>query len=514
MFNWIRRRQPATRVRPKCRLSLESLEDRQLLSTVPVMGAITDQTLPNGGPLFVPVISSDGDNSLVGYTVTSSDPNVTVVPRQGFGYLDIKVKGYGPNNDQSGDMIFQLYSDISPVSVAIISTLVQQGFYTNLTFHRIVPGFVIQGGDPLGNGSGGPGFGFPTETGPLSQFNGTGQLSLANAEPGTPNSNGSQFFVTIGAQQSSPIGSGNFTLLGQLVRGFDVENQIALTPISDPTNGTPVKKPVIVSATIIPDYTDTVLQIVTPAGYNADAKITVTATSSAGRSTQSFHLLVGNGGIDLQRIQFVNRAFSTILGRPAEQSAVDYFTGLLANNQTTTGQIALQIQTSLEARMNEVNTVYKALLKRSADPQALAANTIFLMQGGSVAQMEANITASQEFFEAQGGTNVAWINAMFKAANGAASVPIGYANQVSTMLDQGLKRTTYATTIFNDISSDVFTVQNLYVTFLERTPPPSVQEVMPFAQQLASGASEDVIVSAIVGSNEFFNFTQKQNAGP
>ncbi len=509
MFNWIRRRQPATRVRAKCRLIIDSLEDRQLLSTVPVMGTLTDQTLPNGGPLFVPVISSDGDNSLVSYTVTSSDPNVTVVPRQGFGYLDIKVKNYGPKNDQSGDLIFQLFSDISPNSVATISTLVQQGFYTNLTFHRIVPNFVIQGGDPLGNGSGGPGFGFPTESGPLSQFNGTGQLSLANqVQSGNLNSNGSQFFVTIGPQTSL---DGDFTLLGQLVRGFDVENQIAQTPLSDTTNGTPTTKPVIVSATIIPDYTDTVLQIVTPSGYNADPKITVTATSSAGSSTQSFQVMVGNGGIDLQRIQFVNRAFSTILGRPAEQSAVDFFTGLLANNQATTSQIALDIQTSLESRMNEVTTVYKALLNRAPDPQALASNTIFLMQGGSVAQLEANITASQEYFEAQGGSNVAWIDAIFKAANGSTSVPIGYANQVSTMLDQGLKRSTYAATIFNDISADVFTVQNLYNTFLERTP--SQAEAMPFAQQLAGGASEDLIVSAIVGSNEFFNFTKNQSSG-
>ena len=221
-------------------------------------------------------------------------------------------------------------------------------------------------------------------------------------------------------------------------------------------------------------------------------------------------MLVGNGGIDLQRIQFVNRASAPSC--PAEQSAVDYFTGLLANHQATTGQIALQIQTSLESPMNEVTTAYKALLKRTPDPQALAANTIFLMQGGSVAQMEANITASQEYFEAQGGTNVAWINAMFKAANGAASVPIGYANQVSTMLDQGMKRVTYATTIFNDISSDVFTVQNLYQTFLERTP--KTPEALPFAQLISGGTSEDQIVSFIVGSNEFFNFTKNQNAGP
>jgi peptidyl-prolyl cis-trans isomerase B (cyclophilin B) len=500
MFNWIRRKQPASRVRPKYRLSVESLEDRQLLSTVPVMGTLNDLTLANGGPLYVPVTASNGDNSLISYSATSSDPNVSVTARQGFGYLDIKIQNFG-------DLIFQLYSDISPKSVATISTLVQQGFYTNLTIHRVVPNFVIQGGDPNGDGTGGPGFSYATETGPLSQFLGSGQLSLANqVQSGNPISNGSQFFVTFGPD---PNFNGSFTLLGQMVRGFDVVNKIGQVPTD--SNDKPTTPVVITSATIIPDYTDTVLLIQAPAGYNADPKITVTATGTAGSSTQSFHIMVGDGGIDLQRIQFVNRAFSTILGRPAEQSAVDFYTNLLTNNQVTTGQIALQIQTSLEARMGTVKSVYQTLLNRAPEAQALAANTIFLMNGGSLAQLEANITASQEYFEAQGGSNTAWITAIFKAATGATSVPISYTNQVSALLDTGLKRTDYASTIFNSIASDVFTVQGEFKQFLERTP--TTADALPLAQQLNSGVSEDLIVSTIVGSAEFFNFTKNQNSG-
>ena len=345
----------------------------------------------------------------MGYTATSSDPNVTVVPREGFGYLDINVKGFG-------DMIFQLYSDISPNSVAAIATLVQQGFYSNLTFHRIVPNFVIQGGDPLGNGSGGPGFGLPTEISPdgLSQFNGTGQLSLAN-QAGIPNTNGSQFFVTIGNQSAAL--NGTFTLLGQLVRGFDVEHAIAILPVTGTDNppDTPVTPPVIQSATIIQDTTDTVLQIIAPAGYNGDPTITVTGANGLGSSTQSFHVQIGNGGLALQQIQFVNRAFSTILGRPAEPAALTFYTGQLASNQMTTNQIAYQIQTSLESRVDEVKTVYMALLNRQPDPTALQSNTLFLMNGGTVQQLQANITASEEYFNGPGGggTNVAWIALQF-----------------------------------------------------------------------------------------------------
>ena len=161
--------------------------------------------------------------------------------------------------------------------------------------------------------------------------------------------------------------------------------------------------------------------------------------------------------------------------------------------------------------MDTVKSVYKTLLKSRPDAQALAANTIFLMNGGSVSQLEANVTASQEYFEAQGGSNAAWITAIFKAATGATSVPISYSNQVSGMLDQGIKRTDYATTIFNSLAGDVFTVQSLFKTFLERTP--TTADALPLAQELNSGVGEDIIVSSIVGSAEFFNFTQNQNAG-
>ncbi len=499
MFNWIRRRNPASSLRPKYRPKVESLEDRCLLSaaTAPLISTISDGSLPSGGPLFVPVIASDGNGSLVSYTATSSDPNVTVSVRSGFAYLDVNVKGMG-------DMIFQLYSDIAPTTSAIISTLVNQGFYTNLTFHRVVAGFVIQGGDPNGDGTGGPGFTFQNEDGPLSDFNGTGQLAMANS--GGTDSNGSQFFATIGPQTSL---NGKYTLFGQLVRGFDVENAIAQVPVD--SNSKPLTPVVIQSASIIADYTDTVLQIVAPAGYNGDPNITVTGTSAGGTSTQSFHVQVGNGGTALQNIQFVNRAFSTILDRQAEPSAVNYYTNMLATNQMTTSQIALQIQTSLESRVDEVNNAYRTLLNRAPDPDALQSNTLFLMNGGTVTQLDANIAASQEYFEAQGGTNTAWITALFKASTGATSVPLYYTTQVSSMLDTGLTRNSFANSIYDSLAASAFTVQNLFNQFLGRTP--TTAQVLPLAQVLNSGTSEDLIVMTIVASDEFFNFTKNQNAG-
>jgi hypothetical protein len=250
---------------------------------------------------------------------------------------------------------------------------------------------------------------------------------------------------------------------------------------------------------------------VAPAGYNGDPNITVTGTSAGGTSTQSFHVQVGNGGVALQQIQFVNRAFSTILGRQAEQSAVNYYTSQLATNQMTTSQIALQIQTSLESRVDEVKNAYQTLLNRAPDPDALQSNTLFLMNGGTVTQLDANIAASQEYFEAQGGTNTAWITALFKASIGATSVPLYYTTQVSSMLDTGLTRNSFADSIYDSLAASAFTVQNLFNQFLQRTP--TTAQVLPLAQVLNSGTSEDLIVMTIVASDEFFNFTKNQNAG-
>jgi cyclophilin family peptidyl-prolyl cis-trans isomerase len=499
MFNWNRRSKPASAKRPRFRPTVEGLEDRQLLSgsgmTAPVIDGISDQTLATGGPLFVPVTAADGNNSLIGYTATSSDPNVNVSVRQGFGYLKVTVKGMG-------DMVFQLFSDVAPNTSAIISTLVSQGFYTNLTFHRVIPNFVIQGGDPKGDGTGGPGFSFENETGPLSLFNGNGQLAMANS--GGTDTNGSQFFVTIGPQTSL---NGKYTLFGQLVRGFNVRDEIAALP-TDPTTNKPTNPPVILSAQIIPDYTDTVLLIQAPANYNADPEITVTGANTAGAAKQTFHVQVGNGGTQLQDVQFVNRTYSTILNRGAEPSAVDYYTNL-KNSGVSVQQIALQVQSSLEARESSVTSLFQSMLSRPAEAQALTTFTAYLNAGGTLAHIEATIAASQEYYQAQGATNVSWVKAVLKAATGSTSAPTDYVNNVAAMLNNGLMRQTYADSIFSSMAAAQFTVQGLYTKFLERTP--GFSEYQPFAQAIVAGTPEDLIVMQIVGSPEFYNFTKNQN---
>jgi len=95
---------------------------------------------------------------------------------------------------ERGDIRVTLFADKAPVTVNNFVFLAREGFYDNITFHRVIPDFMVQGGDPTGSGRGGPGYRFDDERGALSlKHNEPGILSMANAGP---NTNGSQFFIT------------------------------------------------------------------------------------------------------------------------------------------------------------------------------------------------------------------------------------------------------------------------------------------------------------------------------
>ena len=113
-----------------------------------------------------------------------------------------------------GDIRVNLMEDVAPLTVANFVNLVQRGYYDGLTFHRVIPDFMIQGGCPLGTGTGGPGYKFKDECSPKAKHDAPGKLSMANAGPGT---NGSQFFIT---HVPTPWLDGKHTVFGA-VQGDD-----------------------------------------------------------------------------------------------------------------------------------------------------------------------------------------------------------------------------------------------------------------------------------------------------
>lgn len=118
---------------------------------------------------------------------------------------------------------------------------VKRPFYDGLAFHRVIPNFMIQGGDPLGNGTGGPGFAFDNEN-TLADFSKPGVLAMANAGP---NTNGSQFFITVAP---TPSLEGGYNVFGQVTSGQDVADKISQVPTDQQDK--PITPVVIESITI------------------------------------------------------------------------------------------------------------------------------------------------------------------------------------------------------------------------------------------------------------------------
>lgn len=119
-----------------------------------------------------------------------------------------------------GVMELELYPEHAPKTVNNFVFLVREGYYDGVSFHRVIDDFMIQGGDPTGNGRGGPGYKFEDELAGNPLKHERGVISMANAGP---NTNGSQFFITHSPQ---PHLNGNHTVFGKIVQGLDVVDAV------------------------------------------------------------------------------------------------------------------------------------------------------------------------------------------------------------------------------------------------------------------------------------------------
>jgi cyclophilin family peptidyl-prolyl cis-trans isomerase len=195
-----------------------------------------------GTPMVVEVIPSEADQS----------PMVTrVVP-----LCDATIE------TNAGKMRAIFYYDVAPHTVNSFLELSGEGFYDGLIFHRIVPDFVIQGGDPSGNGTGGPGYHIDAEFNSKKHLEGV--LSMArNGDPDEdPSSNvgprpqyansaGSQFFICLNYQNTQSLDR-HYTAFGRVFEGMDVVKKIGTSPVANPDNGTPQTPTTIQTISVAP----------------------------------------------------------------------------------------------------------------------------------------------------------------------------------------------------------------------------------------------------------------------
>lgn len=139
--------------------------------------------------------------------------------------IDSKKKYTAIFKTEKGDFEIALYADKAPKTVNNFVFLAREKFYDGVTFHRVIKDFMVQGGDPTGTGTGGPGYKFADEIHPALRHDGPGVLSMANAGP---NTNGSQFFIT---HVATPWLDGKHTVFGKVSKGMDVVMSI---PERDP----------------------------------------------------------------------------------------------------------------------------------------------------------------------------------------------------------------------------------------------------------------------------------------
>ena len=135
---------------------------------------------------------------------------------------DVKLT-QGEIHTKKGVMKFELYDDDAPIAVANFKKLISEGFYDGLTFHRVIPNFMIQGGCPNGTGAGGPGYTINCETKGSKQYHDRGVMSMAHRGL---NTGGSQFFICHSRQNTSHL-NGVHTCFGKIIEGLDIIDDIS-----------------------------------------------------------------------------------------------------------------------------------------------------------------------------------------------------------------------------------------------------------------------------------------------
>lgn len=179
---------------------------------------------------------------VAGCAGSNSTPNTQTTPDNTPKQTTNKKNSVAKFETSKGDFKIELFEDKAPITTKNFIDLVNKKFYDGLIFHRVIDGFMIQGGDPDGRGTGGPGYKIPDEFHPDLKHNAAGIISMANAGP---NTGGSQFFITLGA---TPHLDKKHAVFGKVITGLDVVQ--AIGKVKTGSMDKPVENVVIKKITI------------------------------------------------------------------------------------------------------------------------------------------------------------------------------------------------------------------------------------------------------------------------
>ena len=241
------------------------------MGETPSFHELDQQTVLIGSPLHVPIDAYDPDGNELTVSVTVDDPSLleaTVLT--GNRSIRIDMAGFG-------DMVFQLYEQRAPRPAGRVADLAESGFYDGLTFHRVVDDFVLQGGDPNGNGTGGSSLDdFDDQFHPDLQHNQNGVLSFAKSGDDT---NNSQFFITEGTTRHLDF---NHSIFGQLVEGEEVREAISEIDTSGFPQNLPDFPVVMTTIDVFEDTENAIVFLRAIGDQPASTSVTIRVTDSDG----------------------------------------------------------------------------------------------------------------------------------------------------------------------------------------------------------------------------------------
>ena len=260
-------------------------------------------TMSRGQTFQMPLTGSDPDGQPLRFSATVSNKKgvtAAIAPSTNPS-LVLNVSGVDSNSQPfTGNLVLQLFQDLTPHTTARIIDLVNSNFYDGLIFHRVISNFVAQAGGSTTDANFESGVLLDDEYVATLTYDGFGQLGMANKGANNHDSNDSQFFITaLGLSIDNPTNTSpeslNFDqpIFGQLTSGFDVLSEILFTPIDPTNNDRPLTDVVINTATIITNSQDGVLRLTASAKFSGVVNVTVSATNAENQvATQTLQVKV------------------------------------------------------------------------------------------------------------------------------------------------------------------------------------------------------------------------------